>query len=248
MQHDMIDRLRHSMRALQMLMRSQEVTANNLANINTPGFKSDKLFYRAFREKLDGESVQGVETRQSISMQQGTLEATNNPLDFAIEGEGFFQVSNGTGTFLTRNGRFSLNPEGYLVDSNNSMVEGVSGAIHLPQFAGSGADREVTIEVAKDGTVKVEGEEVARIKVVNVDDLPGLERRTNSYLAVPEGLEMYEENSAQIVQGYYEAGNVNPLSEMVDMTRNMRLFESQQRAMRTSDEMLSQTTTKLGRF
>jgi flagellar basal-body rod protein FlgF/flagellar basal-body rod protein FlgG len=245
----MIDRLQHSMRALQMFMQAQEVTANNLANINTPGFKGDKLFYRAFADELNGQLVSGVETHQSMRMQQGAFESTDNPFDFAIEGKGFFVIENENGQFLTRNGRFKLDSEGFLVDKQGGMVQGEGGPIHLPQLIKSGAtSSDVNINVAKDGTISVEGEEVGKLQVVQVDQIATLQRRTNSYLAVPEETQMTTDESSQIVQGFYESGNVDPLMELVDMTRNMRMFESQQRAMRTTDEMLSQATTRLGRF
>lgn len=245
----MIDRFQHSMRALQMFMRAQEVTANNLANINTPGFKGDKLFYRAFQDEMNGQEISGVETLQTMTMQQGAFEATDNPFDFAIEGEGFFVVENENGQFLTRDGRFELDSEGYLIDKNGGMVQGEGGAIRLPQFVQSGATSpNIDINVAKDGTINVEGEEVDKLQVVNVDQVSALQRKTNSYLSAPEGTEIVSDESSQIVQGYYESGNVDPLTELVDMTRNMRMFESQQRAMRTTDEMLSQATNKLGRF
>ena len=86
----MIDRLTHSMQALQRLMKAQEVTANNIANLNTPGFKSDKLFYHSFIEQLNGETSSVVRPQQTINMAQGNFESTENPFDLAIEGQGFF--------------------------------------------------------------------------------------------------------------------------------------------------------------
>lgn len=245
----MIDRLRHSMRALQMFMQAQDVTANNLANMNTPGFKGDKLFYRAFQDELNGQNVSGVEAYQTMRMQQGAFEETSNPLDFAIEGQGFFVVKNQDGEFLTRNGRFKLNSEGYLVDEHSGAVQGEAGPIYLPQFVKSGSvSADVNINVAKDGVINVEGEEVGKLKVVQVDQVQNLERQSSSYLSVREGAKVTVDDSSQIVQGFYESGNVDPLTELVDMTKNMRLFESQQRAMRTTDDILSQATTRLGRF
>ncbi|MGD8427249.1 MAG: flagellar hook-basal body protein [Balneolaceae bacterium] len=246
----MIDRLRQQMQALQMFMRAQEVTANNLANINTPGYKADKLFYRAFTDRLNGQSVSSVEPQQTLSMQQGSFESTDNPFDFAIEGNGFFQVESRDGQqLLTRNGRFKLNAEGYLVDKNGARVQGEAGPIRLPQLVKSGAlSSDTNIDVAKNGTIIIEGKEVGRLNIVQVDDMQKLQRRGNSYLAVSPDAVVNAGNSSQIMQGYYESGNVNPLTEMVSMTKNMRMFESQQRAMRTTDEMLSQATNRLGKF
>lgn len=245
----MVDRLQYSMQALQMFMRAQEVTANNLANINTPGFKGDQLFYRAFQDELGAGNGSGIQTLQTLRMQQGSLESTGNPFDFAIEGDGFFLIQNDNGSFLSRDGRFELNREGFLVDQNGGRVQGEGGAIHLPQFVNSGSgSQNINIEVAKDGTIKVEGTVVDKLQLVTVDDISSLERRTNAYLAIQGEDQMRMDQDSQIAQGFYETGNVNPLQELLDMTRNLRMFETQQRAMRTTDEMLSQATRQLGRF
>lgn len=245
----MIDRFRHSMQALQLLMRAQEVTANNLANINTPGFKGDKLFYRAFMEELDGRRVASVQAGQTVRMAQGAFESTGNPFDFAIEGEGFFTVEQEGNRFLTRDGRFELDSEGFLTDGNGARVLGESGPVHLPQLIESGRIRsDVEVEVNKHGAITVNGERQDRLSLVRMDDVSALERRSNAYLQAPEGVELAPDDQSQVMQGYYESGNVEPLQELVSMTRNMRLFESQQRAMRTTDEMLSQATNRLGRF
>lgn len=245
----MIDRLKHSMRALQMLMKAQEVTANNLANINTPGFKGDKLFYRAFMNKLNGRPVSDVEPHQTIQMQQGAFEPTGNTFDFAIEGDAFFEVSYEGNRYLTRNGRFSLDADGFLVDDQGAQVMGEGGAIHLPQLVKNGSNmQDLDIEVAKDGTFRVNGLKSGKLSLVSVDEVHRLERRTHSYLQVPEDVAITTDTDSRVVQGFYESGNVDPLKELVDMTRNMRMFESQQKVMTTTDELLSRATTRLGRF
>ncbi len=245
----MIDRFQHSMQALKLLMRAQEVTANNLANMNTPGFKGDKLFYRAFMEELNGRPVSSVEAGQTVRMGQGAFESTGNPFDFAIEGQGFFVVEEGGNRFLTRNGRFGLDSEGYLTNDNGARVMGENGPVHLPQVMDSGQIRsDAEVEVNKNGIITVDGREEGRLQLVRVDDVSRLQRRSNTYLEAPEDVEVTAAPQSQVMQGYYESANVEPLQEMVSMTRNMRLFESQQRAMRTTDEMLSQATNRLGRF
>lgn len=245
----MIDRFRHSMQALQILMRAQEVTANNLANINTPGFKGDKLFYRAFQEEMNGRQVSSVQPGQTIRMAQGAFEESGNPFDFAIEGQGFFAVEKDGNRFYTRNGRFDLDREGFLVDDNGGRVQGESGPIQLPGIMQSGRIRsDVEVELDQDGTLRVNGERRDRLTIMQAGDVSRLERRSNAYLQAPEGVEMSVDEDSSVVQGFYESGNVDPLQELVSMTQNMRLFESQQRAMKTTDEMLSQATTRLGRF
>lgn len=246
----MIPRLQHAMRALQMMMRAQEVTANNLANINTPGFKADRVYFKSYMDQINGAQVSAPEPYQTLSMAQGTFEATGNPYDFAISGEGFFQVEFEEETFLTRNGRFTLDPDGYLKDDNGAYLQGTSGNVQIPSQARSeNGTSEAVVEIAKDGTVRMNGEVFDRITMVKVERVEDLERRTNAYLALTDGQEAEAvESDVELIQGYYENGNVNPITELVDMTRNMQLFESQQKVIQTTDEILSRVTTNLGRF
>ena len=246
----MIDRLRHSMRALQMLAQAQEVTANNLANINTPGFKSDRLLFRAYLDRVNGENVSSVETALDINLRQGTLEETGNPFDLAIQGQGFFEVQKDGQYFLKRNGHFKLDAEGFLVDEEGANVMGTGGAVQLPALmSGNSTQATRDINIAKDGTITVNGEHYGKVNLVQVSEPQKLERRGNSYFSVPEDMPAQAfESTSEIMQGFQEAGNVNPLMELVDMTKNMRLFESQQRVMRTTDDMLAQVTTRLGKF
>ncbi len=246
----MIDRFQEQLQAMQMLSKAQEVTADNLANINTPGFRGSILFHRVLQEQIDGQTVTRTEAMQQINMEQGILEPTGNPFDLGIEGEGFFVVEQDGDSFLTRDGRFHINSDGYLVNSSGGRVSGQAGPVHLPEYfqgLDSQTDR-MEVEVGSDGTVRVNDEVMDKIRVVEVDDPSNLERRGNSYFALSEEGTLVEENSSTILQGYFEKGNVNPLNEMVDMMRNMQMFEAQQRILRSNDEILGQATNSLGRF
>lgn len=247
----MIDRLFVLMQSMQQLSRSQEVTANNLANLNTPGFKGDNLFYHAFREEMDGEAYYKARPLQVSDLKQGVLSETGSNFDFAINGSGFFMVENEDGQkFLTRNGRFEIDREGYLRDQDGSYVQGRSGDIRIPEYYRSISDdeREPSFEVAKDGTVRVNDEIQDQIRLVGVENPMALERRSNSYFAFDSAAQIYEDNQSLVMQGYVEGSNVNALSEMTDMMKNLRLFESQQRAMLTTNDILSNVTNQLGKF
>ena len=234
------------MQAMQMLSKSQEVTADNLANINTPGFKGSKVFYRMFQEQVNGKSKTKTVPMQQVDMTQGVLEPTGNTFDFGIKGKGFFVVEGKGGTHLSRDGRFSMNPDGYLINSQGDKVMGQSGAIHIPEYMkATGQGEEAKLEVASDGTIRLNNEVYDKLNVVKVNDTASLERRGSNYFSAPEE-NLIADNSSTIMQGYYEKGNVNPLNEMVDMMRTTKMFESQQRAITTSNEMLGQVTKKLG--
>lgn len=246
----MIDRLKYTMRAMQMISRSQEITANNLANINTPGFKRDKLFFEAYSALINDQPVNDPSPYQRLNLEAGSLEPTGNPFDFAISGDGFFQVNYEGQTMLSRNGRFMLDGDGFLRDENGGFVQGGSGDIYLPQLLDSNLlqNSQIKFEVASDGAVRINDEVVDKIQLYRVESLENLERRTNSYLAVKDGFEAEIDSESRLNQGFYESGNVNPLAEMISMTTDMRLFESQQRHLRTSDELLGRVTNNLSRF
>jgi flagellar basal-body rod protein FlgF len=245
----MIDRLQAQMQAMQMLTKMQDITANNLANINTPGFKGSNVFQKMVQERIDGKMVSRSVPQQQVDMKQGVLEPTNNPLDFGIKGEGFFVVKNENGMQLTRDGRMHFDSSGYLVDENGSSVIGDSGPIHMPEYlkaTGEGAEK-AKLEVAKDGTVRLDNEVIDQLRVVQVEDTSQLERKGSNYLSAPQNA-LVDDRSSTVMQGYYESSNVDPLNEMVDMMKTTKMFESQQRAITTTDQMLGQATSKLGKF
>lgn len=246
----MIDRIYMHMQAMQVLQNSQDATADNLANINTPGFKGNKVFYRMFKENIDGREVTKSVPMTQVNLNQGVLEPTGNEFDLGINGEGFFTVEQDGERFLTRNGRFGLDQDGYLVNKSGAKVQGSSGEIELSQyFTQQGNDGGApNLEIATDGTIRVNGTEVDKLEIVKVSDPSVLQRKGNAYFSVEDEGLLERDNTGSLMQGYYEKGNVEPLNEMVDMMKNMQLFESQQRAMRTSDELLSRVSTQLGRF
>lgn len=246
----MIDRLYTQMQAMQVLSRSQEVTADNLANINTPGFKGNKVFYRLFQEKVDGVETTRSIPMQQVDLQQGILEPTGNEFDMGINGEGFFTVQENGQQYLTRDGRFHLDADGFLVNNSGAQVMGESGPIQLSEYFQSNSETGSTphLEIAKDGTIRLNNKMYDKLQIVKVSDPAALNRKGSAYFTVADNQFLSEENTGMVMQGFYEKGNVNPLNEMVDMMRNMQTFESQQRAMKTTDEMLSQVTTQLGRF
>lgn len=246
----MIDRIYMHMQAMQVLQKSQDATADNLANINTPGFKGNKVFYRMLKENIDGREVTKSVPMSQINLNQGVLEATGNEFDLGINGEGFFTVEDNGERLLTRDGRFGLDQDGFLVNQSGAKVQGASGEIELSQyFTSAGNDGGAPqIEIATDGTIRVNGNEIDKLEIVNISDPSQLERKGNAYFSVADEGAITEENIGSLMQGYYEKGNVEPLNEMVDMMKNMQLFESQQRAMRTSDDLLSRVSTQLGKF
>ena len=245
----MVDQIHLQMRAMQALSKSQDMTADNLANLNTPGFKGSKIFYELYTEELDGKRISQGLPMQTIDMTQGVLEGTGNSFDMAIEGDGFFTVQEGDRTYLTRNGRFHLDNEGILVDDKGNPVLGTNGLIELNELVNGTENSDITeFKVNQDGTIYINGNEKSKIAILKPSKVSDLERHGNGYFKVDTISSLLPDDSSKIHQGFYEKGNVQPLNEMVDMMQNMQLFESQQKAMRTTDELLGKITSQLGRY
>jgi len=238
------------MQAMQMLQRAQEITANNLANINTAGFKSGKMFQTMLTEEIDGEMFTSVRTGSQPVMAQGVLEQTGGKFDFGINGKGFFVVEENGTEYLTRSGRFMLDGNGNLRNERGAQVMGQDGPIALPELNQAlGENREVKFEVGTDGTIRVNDRVRDRLRIVEPDNVAALQQQAGMYFfADEEKVTLNESENSTVMQGYFEKSNVNALEEMVDMMQTMQMFESAQRAMRTADEMLSQATTKLGQY
>ncbi len=240
-------------------MRAQElsldVISNNLANVNTAGFKHSRV---RFQDMLyaslvtpgaagaDGEVV-GVQVGHGTrvagatrAFTQGALIGTDNPLDFAIEGDGFFEIRLPDGqTAFTRDGAFNMNGAGEVITTDGYRVAGVDNI--------DPGTTEITI--ARDGSftavvngINVNKGRVTLARFLNPEGLRSIGR--NLYLeteasgAVETGLTPGEAGVGGIAQRYLEKSNVNTATELVNMITTQRAYEATSKAIRTSDEML----------
>jgi flagellar basal-body rod protein FlgG len=238
--------------------------ANNLANVNTTGYKRDLLAFKdtmvffahdyimepvaSIRDKKFFPDPQHLSrTRIATSLtdfQQAGLKVTSAPFDLAISGEGFFKVASPDGEFYTRNGHFTLNQEGTLVTEQGWPVMSEGGPITLP--AGY-----KTATIAEDGRVFADGVETGQILLVSVDNLAGLEKQGNNLFRIRPGSETEEiavdPARSWMAQGFLESANVDAVYEMVNMIETQRQFEAYQKVMQTSDAIDREATTKVGR-
>lgn len=234
-----------------------EVISNNLANVNTPGFKRSRahfedLLYQTVQAAttvggLDAESLPAIQvgrgTRLSAVQRidsQGPIEPTNRPLDVAIEGEGYFQVRLPNGQIAyTRDGSFSISDQGMLVTSGGY---GLEPGISIPPEATS-------ISISRTGIVTVQTAdgpdhyEVGRIELARFANSPGLlALGENLYAETPAsgrpviGLPQ-EDGFGRLLQGSLEASNVQIVQEMVDMITAMRAYEINSKAVQISEQM-----------
>lgn len=238
---------------------NMDVTANNLANVNTSGFKHSRadfqdLLYQEMRpagtQVADGaQTPTGIEVGLGVKagatetmFEQGTFQNTGNKLDVAIEGEGFYKVLLPDGTAgYTRDGSFKKDSQGKLVNSDGYAVQ---PEITIPADA-------IDVSVGKDGTVSVvrgagkAPEQIGKIGLTRFANNAGLEhiggnnfRETAASGTATEGV-AGQEGFGTLSGGFLEGSNVQIVQEMVNMITAQRAYEVNSKAIQTADEMLS---------
>ena len=238
-----------------------DVTANNIANVSTSGFKKSRaefadLMYQSMRPagaptgagtSAPGPLEVGLGVRVAGTQRidaQGSMVQTENALDVAIQGRGYFEVTLPSGeTAYTRNGSFHKNAEGTLVTAEGYPV---GGGIAIPPEAGS-------VTIGADGTISasVPGEaqpqQLGQLQLATFVNPAGLEAKGNNLftasaasgeaITVPPGTD----GAGSLIQGFVEGSNVNVVTEMIDLIAGQRAYEVNTRVIKAADEMLGQT-------
>jgi len=220
-------------RSLEQGIKNIDVIANNLANVNTTGYKRQIPFSEILSDSGD------VGVRNITSQEQGNLVKTSNPLDLALTGKGFFVLKGDDGgTEITRDGRFKISPDGLLVSDDSMPVMGQNGIISLED---SLVENNSEIKVNKDGEIKIGDRTIATLLVVDVDNSSSLTRAGNSNFKVEnQGYQVASPNEYAISQGYLEEANTNPIEEMEAMIQLNKNYESAQKVINALDQSLQQ--------
>ena len=235
-----------------------QIISNNLANVNTNGFKKDRanfesLLYQVIRSSgaqtsVDTELTSGFSVGTGVNIvnsnklhSQGSIVSTDNSLDLAIDGGGFFQVLLPDGQIVyTRNGAFSRNDEGLLTTNSGFIIQ---PEIAIPAEA-------TKINVSADGIIsvqvpgQVEAQEVGQLQLADFQNRRGLEPIGENFYVetIASGPPILENPFAagfgKLVQGSLEASNVNVVQELVDMIETQRAYEVNSKAITSVDEML----------
>lgn len=221
----------------------QDVTANNLANASTTGYKQDRF---VLEQQVDPNNVgssrnllEAVKGSSYTNFKPGSLEPTESPLDFAMQGSGFFVIADDAGTHYTRNGRFDRNSDGALVDAQGRRVQGVGGDITLPPGV---------VTLTDDGSVSVDGKTIDKLRVVEFENTGALVKTGDDLFSDPNsaaGERDVERNSIQ--QGFLEQSNVDAVREMIEMIATSRHYEASSKLMSAQDQSLNHVVNDIGR-
>jgi flagellar basal-body rod protein FlgF len=235
----MIRGISHAASAMVARSRQQDVTANNLANAGTSGYKRQSLFLRRLNEAsvpADKPWLQKFDEGIYTDFSQGTIEATSNPFDLAVDGEGFFVVDTPEGERYTRAGSLTRSASGELVTSNGFALSSDGGAITLPQG---------DLSVSETGEISVDSQVVGSIRLVQFKNPQALR---------PVGQTLYEtseppepDTTSRVRQGFLERANLDPVTEMVNMMSAFRYFETAQKAVQIQDETLGRAVNQIGK-
>ena len=217
--------------ALQMMEHRQQVLANNLANASTRGFKAETPFAR-----LMGNAMAVTDT--ALDTTPGTLTETHNVLDLAVKGDGYFVTQTPNGERFTRDGSFTLDADRRLVDSRGNPVVGEDGPIQL---------RNGKIEIEEDGSVKVDGHALARLRIERVAKGADLQHEGGTQFVPDATRQLVPPNERHVMQGFVEESNVNTMSAMTSMIDVLRRYGAAQKTLSTIDSVRGIATTELGK-
>ncbi len=231
-----------------------EITANNLANASTTGFKRTAAFDRAITDaqnnqyNMPGDSERADTRMQTfIDFSNGNYEKTDNPLDIAIENEGFFELQDEAGnTLYTRNGHFQLSRDGTITAMDGKKLMGMSGALSMgTEFTAEPLQptdtKAVDVKITENGEVFANDYFVGALKIATIENPASLRRASKQDFAITEDTIVSEvpPEKISVRQGWLEDSNVNVISEMVEMINLQRQFEAGSKVIRSNEETLS---------
>jgi flagellar basal-body rod protein FlgF len=231
-----------SLSAQVALERRLETIANNVANMNTVGYRAEGVSFETEVAKAGDNRIAYVSSGSSfISRQTGALIKTGNPLDLAIQGSGWFAIRTADRTAYTRDGRMRLSDTGSLETLNGNTVLDAGGApILLSPSAGS-------LTIAGDGMIAQDGKQVGAIGLFAIDDDAKLTRAENSAV-VPDkpATPILDFTQNGVAQGFVEGANVNPIQEMTKLIAVTRDFDGVAQQVTQTEASLQDAIKTLG--
>lgn len=235
--------------------KKMDVLTNNIANVETTGYKKDRLLSRSFRDMMIertgdpyivsilteiGPQNTGIHVDEIYTdFANGSMEETGRLSDLALQGSGYFVVSTAAGERYTRDGSFTVSTDGYLVTADGNPVMGTNGRIKV----GTGK-----FTVDAQGNVTVNGATAGKLRVVSFADEGGLRKIGNNLYINYTNQAVGTAAGCTVKQGFLESSNVDIVREMVDMMEVSRTYETNQRMVKMLDESLGKAVNEVGRL
>lgn len=229
------------------LQRQLDITANNIANAATAGYKGEHVVFESYMQPgvPGGEDAAEFvsDTGSYIDTRPGALSQTGNPLDVALHGEGWFSYQTPDGQqAYGRDGNFTLDPQGNLTLLSGAKVLNQGGAPIVLPTEGMGA-----VSISKDGTISGVGTgPLDRIGVFDIADIQSYRRAGSGMLVAPDGAKApIAAETTQVMQGNLELSNVNPIREMTRLIDVQRAYERTNTLMGNADTLRSDTLKRI---
>jgi len=231
---------------LDVLQRKIDIVANNLANLSTSGYRGEQPIFSEYVMPLAADATSGAEDRQILyvidpamhrDFRFGRMEQSGNPLDVALNGDGWFAVETPDGERYTRAGRFTVDQEGRLTTAQGYPVLGDGGPIAFQP-------NETGITFAADGSVSSSAGQKGRLRIVTFADQRQLVKEGANLFASPLAPEAAE--NPRISQGVVELSNVNAIEQITEMIQVTRAYESTARMLADTNELETDAIDTLG--
>lgn len=238
--------------------RAMDVITNNLANMNTSGYKADRMLFQSYLQKAapaaeapttaqvaagtilnrTDDTAYMIASQSYTDFEQGSLQATKNEFDFALEGDGFFAVMTPRGERYTRGGAFKIDKDGVLVTSAGHKALDESGK---GIFVG-----DAPFSIREDGALFSGETPMGKIKVVDYPNRGELVKNGDGLFEALPGA-VRTPSTAAVKQGYLETSNINPVAEMTRMITAMRTYEAFQKTIHSQDDMTQRLINDVAR-
>lgn len=229
-------------------MRRLDLISNNLANVNTPGYKKDKMSFEGLLAGSanppavpQGKTADPILQKENvyIDFASGPTSQSGNPLDLALDGDGFFAVTTPEGTAYTRQGNFRTSADGTLVTVDGYPVQGAGGgAIRIQGNH---------VEISAAGGVTVDGVQSGQLAVLDFPKPYALTKIGSALFVPADPQAVTQAGTAQIQQGHIEGSNVESISEMVQLIETNRYFEACSKVIKGFDDIAAKAANELGR-
>lgn len=227
--------------------RELDIVANNLANINTTGYKSDKLLFEEYMMpvakhenfRFSDRKLSFVQDHKSYhDLSEGEVQVTDNPLDLRIQGDGYFVINTPEGERYTRNGAFQINPDGAIVTNEGFEVQGEGGTITL--------DNGITdIVITPEGEITTNEGAIGQFRVVRFETPENLNKISGTMFKTTEDPLPIDERTS-IQQGMLEKSNVQPITQMVALVEVNRAYTRLNDMLKQASDLRKDAIGQLG--